>query len=261
MSNLEKYKQDLDKLIHNGDELLSMLMADIHPNIGKSEHKKIIDNLPNFKENYQNWYSESLALIKLLLPDRLKNFIDLYEIPKNRKATKYLELGDYKIEDYLRGLLVKQGVTEITGPKAAIPLFEQQLNILKAGKRRFESSLFDIKSVLQADLFDSELEAALELNKKGFFRAAGAIAGVVLEHHLQQVCKNHNILPVSKHSTISTYNDLLKDNSIIDIPSWRHIQLLGDLRNRCDHKKEQEPTSEHIKDLILGVEKICKTVF
>ncbi len=47
-------------------------------------------------------------------------------------------------------------------------IFDSQIGILKSCEKRFESSLFDIKQLLQADIFDSELEAAQELNKKGF---------------------------------------------------------------------------------------------
>ena len=48
---------------------------------------------------------------------------------------------------------------------------------------RFESSLFDMQQLVQADMFDSELDAARELWKKGFLRAAVAICGVILEKH------------------------------------------------------------------------------
>ena len=72
--------------------------------------------------------------------------------------------------------------------KSAIILFECQLGIVKSAQRRFESSLFDIQKIVRADLFDSEIDAARKLLKNGFLRAAGALAGVVLEKHLEQVC-------------------------------------------------------------------------
>jgi hypothetical protein len=56
-------------------------------------------------------------------------------------------------------------------------------------------------------------------------------------------------------------NDLLKKNDIIDVPTWRFVQRLGDLRNLFDHKKHAEPTKENIAELIEGVRKIIKTVF
>jgi hypothetical protein len=43
-----------------------------------------------------------------------------------------------------------------------------QNSILKSAEKRFESSLFDIQDVLQADLFDSELDTARALAKNGF---------------------------------------------------------------------------------------------
>jgi hypothetical protein len=199
-------------------------------------------------------------VVKFLLPDRAADFVKLYEKPKGRKEIAY---GNYVIEDYLQGLRVTRGGLEIevVSPKAAIPQFRQQLNILKSAQKRFDSSLFDIKQLLQADLFDSELEAAKELNKKGFTRGAGAIAGVVLEAHLTQVCVNHTIKITKKAPTINELNDLLKSNNVIEVSTWRFIQHLADLRNKCDHKKKTDPTQQEIEELIEGVEKIAKSIF
>jgi hypothetical protein len=146
-------------------------------------------------------------------------------------------------------------------PSAAIPHFDQQMAILKSVRGRFESSLFDIQQLLQADLFDSELDAAKELAKHKFLRAAGALAGVVLEKHLGQVCSNHSIKVSKRDPTISDLNDLLKGASVVQLPEWRSIQHLADLRNLCDHDKKAEPTVEQIKDLLDGVAKITKTLF
>ena len=147
------------------------------------------------------------------------------------------------------------------GPEAAIPLFYQQLSIVKSIRERFQSSLFDIRQLAQADLFDSELDAAKELAKNKFTRAAGAVAGVVLERHLKEVCGNHGITVRKKNPQISDLNDLLKGENIIDIPQWRSIQHLGDLRNLCAHDKKSEPTAAQIEDLLAGVAKVTKTIF
>jgi hypothetical protein len=45
----------------------------------------------------------------------------------------------------------------------------------------------------------------------------------------------------------------LKDNNLLDIPEWRKIQFLGDIRNKCDHDKKEEPKKEEVADLILKV--------
>jgi hypothetical protein len=152
-------------------------------------------------------------------------------------------------------------VKKIVGPDAAIPQFQQQLAILKSVGARFESSLFDIRQLVQADLLDSELDAAKELVKNGFARAAGAVTGVVLEQHLGQVCENHAIKISKKSPTISDLNQALKGANVIDVPTWRFVQHLADVRNLCDHDKKVEPTAEQVNGLVDGVMKITKTVF
>ena len=139
--------------------------------------------------------------------------------------------------------------------------FRIQLEILQSANVRFKTSLFNIQQILQADLFDSELDAARELLKNGFLRGSGAIAGVVLEKHLGQVSANHQITTRRKNPSISDWNDLLKNAGVIDEPTWRFIQRLSDLRNMCDHSKDRDPTKDEVQELIDGSEKTVKTLF
>ena len=267
ISNIDLYKKNLEELISLGNDLSKAIQYECYPEEFEKHIKPILKNkfadfikkIPSFKQKYQYWYSESLVLLKQIMPDRVNDFIRYYEKPKNRKSIEY---SNYVVEDYLQGLVVKTGLGDIkVGPNAAIAQFEQQLGILKSVERRFVSKLFDIRQLVQADLFDSELEVAKELNKKGFVRGAGAVAGVVLEKHLNQVCINHKVQLNKKNPSISDFNDKLKESEIFETPTWRKIQHLGDLRNLCDHKKKKEPTVEEIDELIDGVDKICKTLF
>lgn len=267
-SNLEKYKLELAALVKQGGRLELAMTYDCHKEEfekvyktrlkEKDEYKTFVEKLPRFESEYQKWYSEAHSVVKQLIPDRLNDLVRLYEKPKTRKEISY---GNYVIEDYLQGLQVKRMGEVVVSKSAAISQFSQQLAILKSAEGRFESSLFDIQQLVQADLLDSELSAAKLLCKNGFYRAAGAITGVVIEKHLAQVCKNHNIAVGKKHPTISDLNDLLKNSSAIEVSQWRFIQHLGDLRNLCDHNKGKEPNSTEIDDLISGTEKITKTIF
>lgn len=267
-TNLDRFKNDLDNLIVKGNDLHNALQMDCFPEkvtkkiIEKFADKadEFVDNLPSFKVEYQAWYSEAQSLIKQLLPDRLGDFTRYYEKPKGRKEISF---ENYRIEDCLQGLRITQGYLKekIVGPEAAIPHLQQQVAILHAVKARFESSLFDIRQLVQADLFDSELTAANELNKHKFARAAGALAGVVLERHLGQVCDSHNLKITKKNPGIAYLNDALKKSDVIAIVQWRSVQLLGDIRNLCDHDNKVEPTQDQVDDLISGTMKILKTVF
>jgi hypothetical protein len=209
----------------------------------KGKADEVLKELPSFKDSYQAWYSEAKVLVRQILPDRLSDFVSHYEKPKSRKSVTY---ETYTIEDCLQGLNVTRTAgwekEKIVGPDAAVPQFRQQLAILKSLERRFETSLFDIRQLVQADLFDSDLDAADELVKK-FTRAAGAVAGVVLERHLPQVCDNHSIKIAKRSPVISDLNNALKEANVIDVPLWRFVQHLADIRNLCDHNKTKEPTS------------------
>ncbi len=72
---------------------------------------------------------------------------------------------------------------------------------------------------------------------------------------------NHKIPIRKKDPTIADLNDPLKQKGVYDVPMWRKIQLLGDIRNLCTHKKTSEPTDEQVDELIAGVNSVIKNVF
>lgn len=258
-NNFDILKKELDKLELKG-QLLYYAMVNKDGNLSE-ETKKVFEEkkfkLPIFKDEYDTWYTESLRIVKQIIPDRENDFIKQYKDEKR----KSIDFVTYSIYDYLLGVRTTRGMDVIADSSSAIPKMQHQVSILKSAQKRFDSKLFDIKEVLQADIFDTELDASLELNKKGFVRGAGAIAGVVLEKHLKHVCEIHSLKSRKKHASISDFNQLLKENEKIDTSQWRFIQHLGDIRNLCDHPKDREPNKEDIIDLVKGVEKIIKSVY
>jgi len=255
-SNITKLKPELEKLIKKGERALLALAAETDPEVSKTLKDKGVD-LPDFKTGYDAWYSVAMQVVKQLIPDRLPDFVRQYKDDKRKEINP----ATYGISDYMIGISTSQYDKVIADGKSAFPKFEQQLYILKAALSRFESSLFDIIEIVQADLFDNELEAAQALNRKGFARAAGALAGVVLERHLGRIVEKHGLKQRKASPTINDFNQLLKDNNVIETETWRFIQHLGDLRNLCDHDKGRDPTKDQVEDLIAGVSKIIKTIF
>ena len=264
--NVDRYEKDLDALIKKGEQLYNAMGHECNPQEFARSAKEqlgdraeqVIQGLPSFKDEYQAWYSEARVLVRQLLPDRLADFTGYYERPRTRRQ---LTSENYRIEDYLQGFHRRAMGETIVGPDAAIPCFQQQLGIVKSVRERFQSSLFDIRQLAQADLFDSELAAAKELAGNGFNRAAGVLAGVVLERHLKEVCSNHGLTVRSRHPQIVHLNEALKEAEVIDIPQWRSIQYLGDLRNLCAHDGDSEPTAGQVADILEGVSKVTKTLF
>lgn len=249
MSNIQKYKSDFEALANLGEDILKEMKARLSSNQSGQA-------LINPDIEYQLWYTEAYVLIGQLLPGRLEEFQQIYQGYGNNVHET--------IQRWLNGQLAsysKHPNITVSTLLSLIGQFENQLNILKSLERRFESTLFDIKQLVQADLFDSELDAARELVNRGFLRAAGAVSGVVLERHLNQVAENHNIEIRKKNCTIGDFNEILKKEEVLEVPEWRQIQWLGDIRNLCDHNKEREPTLEEVEGLIKGVDKCTKTLF
>ncbi len=251
---IKKIKEECNKLKDEGRLLLKSFAIECEI-IKKPEEES---KLPSFGLDYQKWYSKSYLVIKQFLPDRLSDFVSLYKLDKRKE----IDYSTYTISDALIGITLRNSFGEIKiSPKSVISKFEQQITIIDSVLAVLDSNLINIQQLVQADIFDSEIDSAKELLKKGFVRAAGAICGVVLEKHFSTVLDSHSLSISRKDPTINDYNELLKSQDIIDIPTWRHIQLLGDIRNLCDHDKKQEPTKDQVQTLIDGTDKIIKTVF
>lgn len=242
MNKYEELKNEIEELIIAGKDF----------NLAMKENSKTKEIPAKLFHDYENWYTKSLYVVKQICPERLEDFIRLYKLDKR----KDIALDSFVISDALKGLkLVSYDTFSLL-----VRLLNSQINILGACLGKFDSKIFDMQAVLQADIFDSELESARHLLKKGFLRAAGAICGVVLEKHLGIVCSNRKISITKKTPTIADYNDKLKDIAY-DVVEWRKIQRLGDIRNLCDHNKDREPTKDEVEELISGVEKVTKTIF
>lgn len=259
-NQFEKLKTELKQLNKMGFQLYYS-MLDECGRLGEESLKTYLEKgyeIVNFSNEYQRWYTKAYRVVSQLIKERIPEFELLYKGDPKRKEVSYV---NYSINDYILGLqITKAGVIK-RSPADAIHKMEIQYKILSSASERFNSFLFDIKDIVQADVFESELDTAKELNRKGFVRAAGAVTGVILEKHLSHVCSLHNIKPKKAHPSIAEYNQSLKDNETIDIPTWRFIQHLGDIRNLCDHKKDREPTKDEVSDFIKGVDKISKTVY
>src|SRR5215475_12111477 len=147
-------RKDLDRLIGEGDLLYARMLFDLTPNEMAKANKKTKEELENFLPafgaTYQRWYSESLAMLSVLLPDRVADFKAYYQLPRPPKELDYVT---YTISDYIKGTRATRGggTVEVVGPKAATTPMQQQVEIVRAAKARFESSLFDIRGMAQAD--------------------------------------------------------------------------------------------------------------
>jgi len=253
-----KYKKDYQELVTMGERLLSELQDFCDPESPKYDPPYNYEGRREipifFLKNYEMWYSEALILIGQLMEERYNDFKSYYKYPEKRRS---IHRHCYRISDLLQGI-------HSDNPsfiQHALMSLIQQISILKSIEKSFDSLLFDIKYLVQADVLDTEIDVAKELNRHGFLRAAGAVAGVALEAHLKELCARKNINIKKKKPTIGDFNNTLKENGYLDTPTWRNIQRLSDLRNKCTHKGDKDPTKDDVQELIEGVEKYIKNLY
>lgn len=243
VSAKDKIHDELKLLVDEGNKVLA-----------KFQDTK---NLPDVTVGYQGWYSKSLRAMQLLGPDRIEEFRRYYEADPKRKGLGY---GTYVIQDFIKG--VAPGAYHLkdfdTREQAALGMYNQVV-ILAAVIGRSRTLLFDIQSTLLAELQDEEVDTAEALLKVNV-RAAGALAGVILESHLQKVADIHKVKVTKRNPTISDLNEPLKAAGVYDISVWRKISYLADVRNLCSHKKSSDPSSEQVRDLIDGVRWSIKNI-
>jgi hypothetical protein len=268
MTSTEQIKAELKRLSNQGVNLFNAMQVEQFPenmehhftHVLKKDYQTFVKSLPVFTQAYQTWYSSAQSVIKKFLPDRYADFTALYEQPKGRKE---IRPDNYVIEDYLKKVVITAGFDKkiVASQADAIPVFQQQINILNSVFDRFDNVLFEMQQILQASFLDQEMQSAKQLLKNKFLRSSGAICGVVLENHFQQLCENHQIKIPKKNMTIRDYNDLLKKEEILSFEIWRFVQHLEELwALSCKNKKEM-PTVDEANDLIEGTEKVIKTIF
>jgi hypothetical protein len=224
------------------------------------EHLNEAKDPDRFRGDYQRWYSTALPVIKSLLPDRYSEFRELYRL----EHRKEIDVTTYTVSDFARGIVMMRGGNPddpvFDHQSVGLTRFKEQIEILESAEARLDSSLADISGVIEADLIDDELEAARELLTARHLRSAGVVAGVVLERHLKRVASNHEIA-LRKKPVLSNLNEALKTAKVYDLPQWRQVQRLTDLRNLCGHDGERAPSKDEIHELIEGVDKVVTTVF
>ena len=243
MSAKKQVQDELNELLKEGNVVLKKFQD--------------TEKLPNVSVGYQSWYSKALKVMHLLAPDRYEEFRRYYEADPKRKSLGY---GTYVIHDYIKG--VAPGAWDLqdfdTRGQAALGMFNQ-LVILAAVIGRSKSILADIQGALLAELQDEEVDTAEALLKINV-RAAGALAGVILESHLQKVAEARGVKIAKKAPTIADLNDPLKAAGVYDTAVWRKISYMADVRNMCSHKKSADPTAEQAKELVDGVRWAVKNV-
>lgn len=251
--NKELLQKELEKLINEGQELDIMFRYKAQRPFHFSEEEYNVIKKFNTKDfilekAYNSFYTRTLTVLSKILPDRIDEFKECY-ISHNPNIY-------YDISRYL--LQVQCASLKSSYETYAIKQFERQLGFLDAARDLINTTIFNIENNIRHNIYTDELDSADYLLKSGYIRAAGSVAGVVLENHLKVVCKSISTISLDGSETLSKYNMLLK-NEIGDV-LWGRVDAISRIRNLCDHAKDSEPTKKDVQFLINETREILQEI-
>lgn len=244
MKNLELITKELAGLVADGMRLIQ-------------EGQTPQVNIGAFGPKYEIWYTKALAAVTQVIPERLPEFRGAYREEKRRD----ISFSTFAISDFLLGMRVTRAGTPVFDTMQAFAgKMLRQVGIVIAATEAAPSVLRDIRATLRAEILDSDILAARDLLKAGHIRSAGVVCGVVLETHLRGICDRRGLTIAKKDPGIADLNELLKGGRVYDVPMWRLVQRLADIRNLCGHRKDRDPKVDEVEDLIAGTDKVTKEI-
>lgn len=124
--------------------------------------------------------------------------------------------------------------------------------VFLAAKEDFEGGYLNtVRNLIQAEVYESELEQARELLDAGYSLAAAVIAGVVLETTVRNLCTEHGI----SHGKLDKMNaDLVKAN-VYNVLQQKRITAMAGIRNAAAHGDADKFNAGDVKGMIDDVER------
>ncbi len=124
--------------------------------------------------------------------------------------------------------------------------------VFLAAKEDYEGGYFNsAKNLIQAEVFDNELEQAAELLKSGYKSAAAVIAGTVLETALRGLCTEQKI-PIGKLNKMNV--DLAKAG-VYNALTQKRIIALADIRNNAAHGNVDKFNEDDVKSMVEEIQR------
>jgi len=109
------------------------------------------------------------------------------------------------------------------------------LAVLKAAWNDYSKGyIFELKSLVRAEIFDDFLDLAQYLYDQGYHQPAAVLAGGVLEDGLRKLC-DKNKISVPPKPKLDAMNSELAKNGTYNTLVQKRITWLADIRNKATH--------------------------
>lgn len=128
--------------------------------------------------------------------------------------------------------------------------FKDCFGVLEAAHRDFQGGyLFDLRSLVRAELLGDFIDQAEALLTEGYYVPAASLAGAVLEDTLRKLC-NKNKIPVPDKTKIDKLNADLARAEVYNKLVQKRITVLADIRNNADHGQFDKFSLEDVEDMV-----------
>lgn len=125
--------------------------------------------------------------------------------------------------------------------------------VLEAAKEDYDGGyLNSLKLLVQAEVFDNELEMASELLATGYVPAAAVTAGVVLEAGLREMCVDNGLAI----GNLNKMNADLAKTGVFNKLAQKQVTALADIRNNAAHGHYDQFSKEDVASMIKDVQRI-----
>ena len=135
----------------------------------------------------------------------------------------------------------------------SVSTVEYGLGVLHAAKEDYEQGyLFDVRLLIEAEVFDDILEQAEHLLESGYGPPAAVMGGGILEDALRRLCVAKGIPLADKPKLDKMNADLAKAGTYNKLMQKR-ITALADIRNSAAHGEWAEFTDDDVQNMLQHV--------
>jgi hypothetical protein len=125
--------------------------------------------------------------------------------------------------------------------------------VIEAAKKDFESGiLFDMRSLIAAELLGDFIEQAEGLLVAGYYIPAASLAGAILEDTLRKLCDKNGIT-APESTKINNLNSELLRADVYDKLINKRITALADIRNNADHGHFEKFSKSDVEDMVKWI--------
>jgi hypothetical protein len=218
----QKIQKRLEYLINQGEEISVQSYGNTNGFMNFSQEAKDL---------YTQWLVSSKSLLKLICDDKKAIHYELFLSAENK-------------------------VHSVETPPL---ILKRLLSILRATFDDMNSGcLTSYKQLIQADVFDSELEQAKHFLDSGYKVASAVTAGVVLETAIKELAKNNEIDIYQEGSTkskkLDALNSELKNANVYNALQHKQILTLAHIRNKAAHGEVEEFNENDVQNMIRDIE-------